>query len=129
MAVMKPAFRRLAIALLALLMWGAAAPLLAVRCVPGAACARTVKTCPLAFEAQRPTEVAVGARGCCVESARGSEPAAVPGAPLQAPSSAGVPLAVAALRAAPRGIEQRASAEALHPPPVPLYTLHSILLI
>lgn len=129
MAAMRSAPRALPLLLLALVAWGAATPLVAVTCVPSAPCAGLMERCPLAATAKRAAQPVVGAPDCCSQSARETEPAAVPSAKLQVPTASEAPAAVAAVPEAPRPISHWPPAESSAASPVPLYTLHSILLI
>jgi hypothetical protein len=128
MAAMRSACRPLLLVLAALLVWGAGAPLVAVTCVPFARCAGAMKHCALA-NAPRTGLPAVGAPDCCEQKARESGPAAIPGAKLDVLAADDVPAAVSEIPSPPGRLWHRLAAESPAASPVPLYTLHSILLI
>jgi hypothetical protein len=127
MAAMRPA-RRLPYLLLALLLWGVGVPVVAITCVPSAPCAELMGTCPLASAVERAGQPSVASPDCCEREARDSEPPGIPGAKLQ-------PLDASAFSAAVTLVPQGPPVSWHGTPPepraetVPLYTLHSILLI
>lgn len=125
---MRSAVRPLSFLVLALLAGAAGAPLLAVTCVPSAPCAGLMEGCPLASAKQTDRPV-VSAPDCCERSVRDGEPAAVAGAKVGALTFAALPAVVADLPPAPRPALQRATRQSAAAAAVPLYTLHSILLI
>jgi hypothetical protein len=111
--------------LAAVLFWAAGAPLLAITCLPGQAC-------PMAGMAHRlatPKAGGVSAPDCCGTSERRSEPGTLSRAFVQ-PADAAQP-AVQPTEIGPLCVERRGEAARLSAPArdVPLYTLHSILLI
>jgi hypothetical protein len=128
MAAMRSAFRPLPLLLLALVAWGAMAPLVAVTCVPAAPCAGLMELCPLAG-AKRAAQPVVGAPDCCEQSARETAPATILGGTLQLPAASEAPAVMAVIPAATRDLWRWLPAEQPAASPVPLYTLHSILLI
>lgn len=128
MSAVSPTFRRLPFLLLALLLWGVGAPLVAVTCVPSAPCAGLMASCPLA-SAERPSDPAVAAPDCCEQSVRESEPAGIPSAKLQALAACDLPVALVSPPSPRDHGSGRRTAEPVAATGVPLYTLHSILLI
>jgi hypothetical protein len=113
--------------LLALMVWGLSVPLIAVTCVPSAPCAGLMAHCPLAGE-PRPAQPTVAAPDCCEQTVRDGELPAMPGAKLPTLDLAPVATAVS-LAPPPSAAWLRTPAESARPAAIPLYTLHSILLI
>jgi hypothetical protein len=114
--------------LLALLVWGVSVPLMAVTCVPSAPCAG-MGPCPLAARAADPTVPGMASPDCCERSTRESAPPVLPGAQLQALGMADLPVArIISLPPAPVASSYDSTVDPAGAA-VPLYTLHSILLI
>jgi hypothetical protein len=112
--------------LAAVLIWAAAAPLLAVTCVPG-------HECPMAgmgMQAMRAKDGnSVASPDCCLRSERRSESGTVQRTVLPKPDSSPVAVRVALLEPAPLISRHVPAPERHAASEVPLYTLNSILLI
>jgi hypothetical protein len=121
--------RQLPYLLLALLVWGFGAPLVAVTCVPSAPCAGMMEGCPTGTAAERPAAPAVASPDCCEQAVRDSEPPAVPGAKVQALDVPAVATALVVAPPSPSALWLRGLAGPTRAAATPLYTLHSILLI
>jgi hypothetical protein len=119
--------RLIAPPLLALAVWTAGAPLLAVSCVPGVPC-RMSAACSAAKVAA-PAQDAVSAQECCQRSERRTTPAKVERLSPDRLVALGPALAVAVAMPPQPGRVLRQGLASERASPVPLHTLHSILLI
>lgn len=120
--------RLIAPPLLALAVWTAGAPLLAVSCVPGVPC-RMSAACAAPEAAAAPVHGAVSAPECCQRSERRTTPAKVERLSPDRLVALGSQPAVAVAMPPQPGHVLRQGLAPERASPVPLHTLHSILLI
>jgi hypothetical protein len=121
--------RRLPCLLLALLVWSVGVPVVALTCVPSAPCAGLMAACPLDSAHGRGGQPVVGSPDCCQRDVRDDEPPAMPGAKSHALELAALAVTVSLVPPAPPALWRPTSAEPAAAGAIPLYTLHSIMLI
>jgi hypothetical protein len=121
-----PRFRFTGALLAVVLLWMAAAPLLAVTCVPG-------HECPMAGMGVRAMRAeggtSIASPDCCLRSERRSESGTVQRTVPLKPDNSSVAVRVAVLDPVPVISRHVPAPERHGASEVPLYTLHSILLI
>lgn len=115
--------------ILALLVWGLGAPVMAISCLPTASCAG-LGPCPLTGGGEGAAKLpSVESPDCCQRTTREVGPPVLPGAKLEPLAPVALPSAILAVE--PPSVARLAPASHGEPPAatVPLYTLHSLLLI